>query len=68
MDRLFRFSRPTKGCERKVGCRLCFNWTTDVAPHDWGNEEPQGHKWYHVRGTVDGVEKALRVGDLASRD
>ena len=38
----FRGSRPTvQKAMREGRLQTMFNWTIDVASHDWGNEEPQ---------------------------
>jgi hypothetical protein len=59
---------------REGRLQTVFNWTVDVASRDWGNEEPQVKSTNDASRAlgaaymcgVDGVEKALRVGDHAT--
>jgi hypothetical protein len=40
IDRLFDFQGLQKVI-REGRLQTVFNWTIDVASHDWGNEQPQ---------------------------
>jgi hypothetical protein len=72
----FRVSQAYKRPMREGRLQTVFNWTSDVAGHDWGNEQPQitvvpmtpaALGAAYMCG-VDGVEKALRVGDHATNE